>query len=79
MAVILAKIISYSTMVVKHTSLALKTSKAFKSWSIIALWLWSKREHTGLDGGKFYIADGKDFKNFKLYQAVIGIASLKKR
>ena len=25
---------------------------------------------TGLGGGKFYIADGKDFKNFKLYQAV---------
>jgi hypothetical protein len=29
--VILAKIISYSMMVVKPTSLALKTSKAFKS------------------------------------------------
>jgi hypothetical protein len=60
----LAKIISYSTMAVKHTSLVLRTSKAFKSWSIIALWLLNKREHTGLGGGKFYIADGKDFKEF---------------
>jgi len=70
LAVMLAKIISYSTMAVKLTSLALRTSKAFKSWSIIALWLLSKRVHTGLGGGKVYIADGKDFKNFKLYQAV---------
>ena len=35
----LAKIISYSTRAVKLTSLALRTSKAFKSWSIIALML----------------------------------------
>jgi hypothetical protein len=54
----------------QHTSLTLRTSKAFKSWSIIALWLLSKRVHTGLGGGKVYIADGKDFKNFKLYQVV---------